>query len=398
MENKNKKILLLSILSTLAAVFLHSYLTSKFYALSYGQATGLSACNINSVFNCDATSASPYAQWFGVPVALLGASMNCIILLLSLISYFQFSERPDRAHRAALLLSFISVLTSLAMGAISTSLIGAVCLFCVGTYLLSFVTFFCIYKSSEKTTSWIVELKDYMMEEKWILVLFILVPAGAFFMHKSIQGNYGGDRLKFFVQEKIQAWQADANVQSFTEDSGLVLSGQKEPVMTIVEFADYLCPHCKHAYPTLHAFSQSRSDVKLIFKSFPLDGSCNPDPQMGKGDGLRCQLSLAVICSEKLAKQGWSAHHFIFDNQEEFYQTPWAQIEAKLIAEVKGLDQAQLKSCMQSNETMIELKKQAQEGIQSKITGTPAIFVNGKLLNGGQSLPMLEEAYKTLRK
>jgi protein-disulfide isomerase len=40
----------------------------------------------------------------------------------------------------------------------------------------------------------------------------------------------------------------------------------------------------------------------------------------------------------------------------------------------------------------------AKEGDTAKIQGTPAIFVNGRVLDRGQMIPVLEGAYRSLKK
>jgi protein-disulfide isomerase len=57
-----------------------------------------------------------------------------------------------------------------------------------------------------------------------------------------------------------------------------------------------------------------------------------------------------------------------------------------------------VKQCIGSEDALNTLKRQAQEGIKAKISGTPSIFVNGKLLNGGQAIPILESVYRELKK
>lgn len=399
MENKNKKILLLGILSTLIAIGIHAYLTIQFFSLHFGLAGGFSACNINAFFNCDATSASSYSQFLNIPIALWGAVLNLILFLLLVISYTGLAERPARAHRAGLLLSLVSLVASLVMGSLSMLALGVVCLFCVATYILSLISFVCVFISAEKSKSWTDEIISYFKEDKWIAVMIIAIPVGAFIGNNMVRSAYEPKRLDSIIAEKTINWQQDKEINNFDLSQGLVLQKQENPTMTIVEFADYLCPHCKHAYPTLHAFTQSRKDVQLIFKSFPLDGTCNPDPQMTPGDGLRCKLSLATICLEKLEKKGWEANHFIFDHQEEFFKVSQPnEAMDKICSHFKETSCDNLKQCVDSPESLLELKKQAQEGISAKIRGTPAIFVNGKILSGGQVIPILESVYSTLKK
>ena len=169
------------------------------------------------------------------------------------------------------------------------------------------------------------------------------------------------------------------------------------PVMTIVEFADFRCPHCKHAAPSLHAFAESHPDVQLIFKPFPLDGTCNEAMKQGGGDGISCAIAAAVICSEKLAKKGWQAHDYFFEQQETLLRSSDITANIEEVATSTGLVLADLQACIKNPETMTEVTALAKEGEKAQIRGTPTIFVNNKLLMNGQMIPVLENAYQSIK-
>jgi protein-disulfide isomerase len=166
--------------------------------------------------------------------------------------------------------------------------------------------------------------------------------------------------------------------------------------MTIVEFADFRCPHCKHAAPTLHAFLKSNSDVRLIFKPFPLDGTCNEAIKSG-GDGVSCGLAAAVLCAEKIAKKGWSAHDYIFENQSEISQARSLEKNIDGLAQHLDLNKNEINNCIKDSATMDLIRKMAKEGEIAQIQGTPAVFVNGKLLGAGHLLPVLKAAHQSIQ-
>lgn len=155
--------------------------------------------------------------------------------------------------------------------------------------------------------------------------------------------------------------------------------------MNIVEFADFSCPHCKTAAPVLHAFAKSRKDVNLTFMNFPLDGNCNPAIQ---GPGKTCTYAKATLCANSLGK-GWETHDWFFKNQGNFDGLD-------LVVKDLGIDAIKLKECVESTATHEAVMKQATQGKDAGVKGTPAVFVNGRLLMGGQFMPILNEAYKTL--
>lgn len=396
--NKNK-FLLLAILATAIALGVHAYLTQHFYQLKFGAGGAESACNINEVFNCDAVTASKYSALFGIPMALWGLATNLILLYFLLVTKFNLVQDPARTSRYALALSGFTVLASVVMGLISLNL-AHICLFCVGAYVLSLVGFIGTWLGSEDVS--IANIKEdfrqILFEEKWVGGFLLAIPALSFMGNIMYLESHGYTGVQKMAQEKVAYWQVSP-VQNFDTSTGLSLQkGTGEPVMTIVEFADFRCPHCKFAAAPLHAFAKSHPDVRLIFKPFPLDSTCNEAIPRG-GDGISCGLSAAVMCAETLAQKGWEAHDFYFEIQEEIIRSSGG-LEKNLqrLAEKTGLKFEDIKACVEDPKTMESIRTMAKEGATAQIQGTPTVFVNGKLLSSGQVIPVLNAAYQTLKK
>lgn len=399
MENKRHYSWLLALLSTLAAVGLHSYLSFKFYALRYGALGHSSVCNFNELWNCDAVSASSYSQFLGIPMAVWGLATNFILALLLIGCRLGWVENEERGQRYTCWLAALVFFASVVMGTISATLLKSLCLFCVISYGLSLVTFLGTYFWAQpalfKNIS--ADLTALFSVHRVVLGSLIAIPASAFFLNSIFLDNFQGDKMALMSVEKIAQWQ-QAPLQNFKPDQGLIdFKGSGVPKMEIVEFADFRCSHCKEAYFAMDAFVVSHADVKLVFKYYPLDGTCNPDPAMsGKGDGISCEAAFTVHCSEKLFKKGWQAHHVFFDNQEKLQSFSSKDEVTDLICNELHSDCAQLKACAASLETRNEVQSMASEGISAGVRGTPGVFVNNRQLGYGQFLPVLEKAYESL--
>lgn len=394
--NKNK-FLLLAILSTIAAVGVHAYLTHHYYALKFGGAEGGSVCNINEVFNCDAVTASKYSAFLGIPVAMWGLVTNLVLLYFLAVTRFNLVQDKAKTSRYAFIFSGATVLGSVIMGAISTTM-SNLCIFCISAYILSILGFIGTWLGAENISlkQIIQDIKDIPTSERWVAGFVATIPVFAFMGNLMYLESQGFGKIAKLAQEKVAYWQV-APQQNFDTSAGLILQkGSGEPIMTIVEFADFRCPHCKHAAPPLHAFTESHPDVKLIFKPFPLDGTCNDAITHG-GDGISCGLAASVMCAEKINKTGWKAHDFIFDKQMEIIQTQNLDKNLEDVAKHINLPLEQLKECTKDPGTIELIRKMANEGKNAQIQGTPSVFVNGKLLSGGQLIPVLEAAYKSLK-
>ncbi len=290
-----------------ATLATHFYLALHYFELNLGLSSGSAICNINSTFNCDTVAASKYSSIAGVPMALWGLTTQLILFIWTLIFGFGLSKDEALIGRFSFYLSLFVASTSIVMGTISLIYLKSFCVFCMIAYVLSFIHVVLIYSLQKPSLS--SNLFQFLGEAllksitnfKWISISGLSIVALAFLFNGMFLDHFGGGRLKEMVNDAVLNWQSSPSV-NFTHDG--LSKGSSEATFTIVEFADFMCPHCKHAVPSLKVFVETHPQVRLIFKPFPLDGTCNAKPDMPKGDGLRCTLAKAVLCAEKLNQKG----------------------------------------------------------------------------------------------
>lgn len=395
-----KKSLWLATFCTLIAVGIHSYLAVHHYELQLGISSGQSLCNINETLDCDSVNSSSYSSFLGVPIATWGLTTNLALLVLLLAQLLGLSSFPERLLRYSFWLSTFIALSSIAMGVISLALLSTYCIFCLGLYFLSFVTWGSIWKAQEDPplSSIGSDLKKLASEGKLTLIVVVAIPALAFLLHKSLLDHYGASRMGSIIRSSIAEWKSNPTIK--ISSSPLLSKGPEKNAarLTISEFADFTCGHCQKAAPFLHAFIKSRPDVRFEFYTFPLDGACNEaiDHQTGRS----CQLSKAVFCASKSDK-GWALHDLIYKNQKTINASgSVGQIDEKLMkfATQLNLNWSDLKSCIESEEAQERISQQAKDGVQANIRGTPTFFANSRQLPRGQLLPVLEAARKSSQK
>ncbi len=380
--------------SALVAIGLHAYLAIEFFQLKLGATSGKSLCSLNETFNCEVVAISPYATFLSVPMALWGLATNIVFLIALATAFFNLpsSETKPAWVRLSWLFSGILLLASLVMGVISVTKLGTYCLFCIGVYVTSIVIFIGTWIwSRDEMRSIGDDLATLFGEAKVLLLFLVAVPAAAFLSNKMFLDSYGAGQLGVIVQESLNDWSANKTAE-FNTGTGLISparSGQEK--VTIVEFVDLFCPHCKTATPSLHTFAESRNDVKLIVKVFPLDATCNSG-LTHTGDGMRCQWSYALFCSEKLAQKGWAALDWIFARQHQLNFSQFSD-QLKEMNQTLQVSHEDMQSCIAGEEVKTLVKEMAAEGIKAEISGTPAIFLNGKWVSRGQMLPVLEAIY-----
>jgi thiol-disulfide isomerase/thioredoxin len=132
--------------------------------------------------------------------------------------------------------------------------------------------------------------------------------------------------------------------------------------VTVVEFVDYECPHCKHAQSLLRqVVDEYPSDVKVYFKHFPLSSHTN--------------ARLAAESAAAAHKQGkfWPYNEKVWANSESL--TP-AVLEKS--AKDVGLDFARWRKDADSDAVKDRVHADKSEGTALGIMATPSIFINGR--------------------
>jgi protein-disulfide isomerase len=146
--------------------------------------------------------------------------------------------------------------------------------------------------------------------------------------------------------------------------------------ITIVEFSDFQCPYCARVNPTLKQVEEKYGDkLRMVFRDFPL-------VQIHK------EAAKAAEAGECAHEQGkfWEMHDRLFANQSKL------QVEAlKQAASELGLDSAKFDQCLDSSKYASEVQSDVDEGARYGVTGTPAFFINGRLLGGAQPLQAFTE-------
>jgi protein-disulfide isomerase/uncharacterized membrane protein len=382
---KNKTNLL--IYSLLVTIGLFIYLTVHHYAIQLGQ-SGLGLCSVSSTINCDAAATSSYSELFKIPIAVLGLCFNLVMLIIVLFKKLSWSDESEAQNGAVKILFVISSAVSVALGLISIFKIQVVCPFCLATYVFSFINTYLVWSVFSPSTFNLGSILSY--KPNWTAGATIIVLS--WFISGMIQDNYGLNEIKKIAPEKVALWK-NATPFEFSMTTGLIQNEAAQ--ITLIEFADFKCSHCKVASQVLHNFMQGNPKVKFIYKPFPLDGTCNPAVEL-KGDGTRCKMAAWALCSEKISRKGWDVHKWYFDNQDSLIQVSDMKETNTEIAKSLNLNYDEIEKCSESVVTYDEIKQFSVEAKNAKVEGTPTIFLNGKKLEYGQFPEVLRSAVNSL--
>lgn len=173
-----------------------------------------------------------------------------------------------------------------------------------------------------------------------------------------------GLKSKAKVEDNFQPPRAEVSAD---DDA---FKGPKDAPITIIMFSDYQCPYCSHAEEVVgQVMTKYDGKVKLVFRDFPLEFHEN-----AKG------AAMASECAREKGKY-WEMHEAMFKDQSKLDS-------ASLVATAVGLglDAAEFKGCIDNKKFEKEVDKDQADGKKLGVTGTPAFFINGILLEGAQPI------------
>jgi len=158
--------------------------------------------------------------------------------------------------------------------------------------------------------------------------------------------------------------------------------GDANAKVTIIEFSDFECPYCgrnfTQTFPKIDEKYIKTGKAKYVFRDFPLGFHQNAIP--------------AAIAANCVREQGgdemfWSYHDKLYSNQKSLD----AASLKKFAGEV-GADEAKFKTCLDSQKFKDEVDKDMKDGQAVGVQGTPAFFVNGRLISGAVPFEVFEKA------
>lgn len=154
--------------------------------------------------------------------------------------------------------------------------------------------------------------------------------------------------------------------------------GPEKPAITIVEFSDLECPHCKAAQPVIEKLVTDFPQVRFIFQQFPLPASLHP---------WAMKAAQYADCAGKTSNDGfWKYVNAIFENQGGIAQAT-ADDKLKELATAAGFDAAKLAACAATPETDARVKKSMDLGQSLEVNSTPTVFINGRRVQAIANIP-----------
>ena len=321
-------------------------------------------CGTGTTVNCSLVLSSAYATLFGVPVAVLAAGSYAALLVST------FLATPG----LTILLCGWMFVFSLYMAALSFFKIGAVCLLCTGLYVVNiglFISAVALGRAHNTITT--------------PRLAFAALGCALFVLGIGLTQTQDAAHVTP-LQEYLAPPPAEMDrsfVRYYYDQPAVVLRGAErhvkgpsDAVLTIHEFVDFRCPQCANARDILLKFQHANpSDVRIVFRHYPLDQQCNTGMKSQVHPGA-CAAAGAAECA---AEQGkfWEYAGLLFADQTKFKRTDF-----ETHARTARLDFEQFSACMDEGRTEALVKNDIDEATRIEVKATPTLVVNGRLIRG----------------
>jgi protein-disulfide isomerase len=145
----------------------------------------------------------------------------------------------------------------------------------------------------------------------------------------------------------------------------------------VLVFTDYQCPFCRKLESTLDSLTARRgTQAAVIYRHFPL-----PQHEFA---------SRAAYAAECAGDGGGflAMHKALFAAQDSLGKLSWSEVAARA-----GLaSSASVDSCVSGGKKATVIRTDRTSGERLNLTGTPTLYIDGRLFTGRASLARLDSA------
>jgi thiol-disulfide isomerase/thioredoxin len=144
--------------------------------------------------------------------------------------------------------------------------------------------------------------------------------------------------------------------------------GPESAPITVVEWADFECPHCKSAGAVFEKLVEDFPDkIRFVFKLYPLPGHPHGDST--------ARAAVAALNQGKF----WEMHHTLFAHQQALEPK-----DVEGYAKDIGIDLKKFRADIETEATVDRIQRDRKQAEKLAITGTPTVYINGREYHFGK--------------
>lgn len=331
-----------------------------------------SVCAMSEGVNCETVAASPYSVFARLPVSLWGVLGYLAMGTLALWGWSKKRLHPAWPWGLLLLLSGFSAAVSAILAFISFTRIDSLCLFCMASYAINAallaVSIVTARPSPARAGSPLVLDARALARRPLLVTTLALAGIIAFVLLQAFVPPYW----------KTPGWSDLPRLASGTDAQAHHWIGAPEPALTVVEFSDYECPHCRAAHKQMRLVAAKHPNrIRLIHRHLPLDMACHPGMQ--RPFHLRaCLFAEAAECAG-LQGRFWDMNDALFSIQDK---VKTKDVDPMDLAVRLGLNRSEFKQCLAGHATAERIAADVQESMLRRLDGTPTFLIGDKVFLG----------------
>lgn len=152
--------------------------------------------------------------------------------------------------------------------------------------------------------------------------------------------------------------------------------GPADAPVTLVEFSDLQCPHCKDAQPTIDKLLSEEKNARLVFQNFPLPSH----------DWAAKAANYVDCIGRGSSDAAWKFIQSVYDAQKDI-TVATADEKLTALADQAGVKGADTAVCAAKPETTGRVQRSVALGASLEVNGTPTLFINGRKISNVGGLP-----------
>jgi len=314
-----------------------SLLLEWMHVRAYLAPNAASFCSAGDHIDCTSVALSPQSVLFGLPLPLWGA-----------LGFAVIGASAWRRSAWSLPLAAAGAVASLALLAVEIFSIGAICLLCEGVHLVSLVVFGLTWRERRQLSGSFTDRADWLS----FLVPTALVAVMLMFAVPHYWGAFG--------------WKGEVPYPQGKTAEGHPWLGAEQPKITLEEFIDYRCLHCRAAASrTLRRLSEHPNELRIVRRQFPRQ-RCPAHPSFA------CLSLRMAYCAQEQGKF-WRADRWLFEHVPAV-----GRLKPSDMARDLQLDSGKLEACVQRQDIVDRAVTEAAWALSQKLTSTPTFMIEGK--------------------
>jgi protein-disulfide isomerase len=227
----------------------------------------------------------------------------------------------------------------------------------------------------DPNVSWkIFAIKPSVAADLWEVDVVLANPQGqqntTFFVTADQQHALVGDLIPFGEKPF-----ASTNAELQKGINGIERGPANAPV-TIVEFSDLQCPHCKQAQPTIDKLLGEETNARFVFQQFPLPSH----------NWAAKAASYADCIGRANNDAFWKFVGATYNAQSEITESN-ADQKLTSLADSVGVKGSDMAACAAKPDTKSRVDASVNLGKKVQVTGTPTLFINGRRIANVNGTP-----------